>query len=692
MDYDEERNETGGLEEDQHIIEEARAFLRRAADAESENRSKGLEDVKFAKLGEQWPAEIQNSRQLEQRPMLTINKTDAYLRNVSNQQRQQRPRMMVHGMNTRTDKKLADVVQGICRHIEVQSFADTAYDTAFDWATSLGWGYWRLRADYIDEKSFDQDIFIETIDNPFTVYIDPSSILPDGSDMMCCMITELMSKEAFEAEYPEADISNLMERGPGDSNAEWITKDQVRIAEYYDIDKVPAKLYKLSDGRMVFDDELPNEEERKALNIEIIDTRDSYKRQVCWYKLTGAQVLDRRILPGRYIPVIPVYGNIVNINGKRKKFGMVRFMKDPQRMVNYWETAMTESIALAPKAKWLMAEGQDEDHENEWAAANVSAKPVLRYKPTDVNGEAVGPPQRLQPEPPPVGIIQALAGATQNLREVSGIADPAQRITGNVSGKALISEQQQSDNATYHYYDNLTRSLQHTGRIILSWIPTYYDQEREMRIIGDDGKPSIITINQRQTTAEGEIINNNIAVGEYSIVMDTGPGYNSKRQAAVEAMTPLMAEPNLMQVIGDLFFRNSDFPGAEIIADRLAAMNPLSQIDEQSDIPPQVQMMIKQLQKQLQDAQGQIQQQGMLLKSRMDVEQLKQAGETQRAHLNAAVKAHDTETWARENLAQQEQGDQTKLLIEQIRAEVAKQLKEMDHKSQVGTEKTETRI
>jgi len=649
--------------EDLEIIAEAQKFLRLAADAESDNRTKAVEDIKFAKLGHQWPAELQNSRQLEQRPCLTINKIDSYCRQVANQQRQQRPRIIVHGANSTTDKKVAEVVQGMIRHIEVKSNADTAYDTAFDCAIVAGWGYFRLRADYSKPDSFDQDIYIEPVENPFTVYRDPNSVLPDGSDMKRCMVTSLISKAQFNAEYPSYDDgSSFQNRGAGDLNAEWIQKEQVRVAEYYKIVERPDKLVKFSDGNVMFrsDKNFPSDTALEMVGQTIVDERDSYKCEIHWYKLTAMQVIDHRVLPGRYIPIIPVYGNIVSVDGKRHIFGLVRFAKDPQRMVNYWETAATESIALAPKAKWLIAEGQDEGHENEWAKANISAMPVLRYKNTDVDGQPAPPPQRLQPEPPPVGVLNALAVSTNNLREVLGIADPAQRINGNVSGKALLSERQQSDNATYHYYDNFTRSLQHAGRIILEWIPTYYDQEREMRILGDDGQPKVVVINQKKTTAEGEVIENNISVGEYEIVMDTGPGYNSKREQALDAMTELMKVPELAQVMGDLYFRNSDFPGSEVIADRLAAANPLSQIDENSDIPPQAQMAIKQLQEQLQQAEMQMQQTQLAIQYRGDIEEMRQKGETIREHMRTAVKAHDTETWANENIKQQEMGDATR--------------------------------
>jgi hypothetical protein len=292
-----------------------------------------------------------------------------------------------------------------------------------------------------------------------------------------------------------------------------------------------------------------------------------------------------------------------------------------------------------------MAEGQDEGHENEWAMANIKAMPVLRYKQTDTEGRVAPTPTRLQPEPPPAGIVTATQGMSNDLMTVVGIYDPSQLPQGNMSGKAIAGQQQQVDMVNFHYYDNLTRSIAYCGRIILDLIPKIYDTERVMRIIGADEKPEIITLNQRVTTEDGvEKILNDVSVGRYDVVMDTGPGFATKRGEAVEAMmTLLAADPNLMQTAGDLIFRNMDFPGAEIIADRLAASNPLAQIDEKSDIPPQVQMQLAQSQKMVADMQEQNAALMMDLQYGKSVKEIQERGATARTLMQATAKAHDSE-------------------------------------------------
>ena len=620
--------------------EEAVQFLNLVVEADSNNRAEAMEDLRFA-AGEQWPAEQQNSRQLESRPCLTINKVDAYIRQICNQQRQQRPRIKVQPINTEADAKVAEVIQGLVRHIEVKSSADHAYDTAFEAAVTHGLGYWRIRTEYKSPESFDQDIVIDTIDNPFTVYNDPNSVAPDGSDSTRCMLTDTMSKTAFEQQYPGAESGGgFSARGGGDSLAEWVSKEDIRVAEYYRIEREKDTLLRLSDGSIVLDSRVDHELRRRA-QLEVVGSRPTWRKQLIWQKLTALEVLEEKRLPGSYIPVIPCYGMRVVIDGKRKRWGIVRFAKDPQRMVNYWETSATESIALAPKAKWLIAEGQDEGHENEWASANRNAAAVLRYKQTDIDGQPAPPPSRLQPEPPPVGILQSLQLSSQNLREVIGVIDPAQRVSGNISGKALQGEKSQSDNAVFNFYDNLTRSIAHTGRIILELIPHYYDTERVERIIGDDGRPELVKLNEKQV----DKVLNDVTVGEYDVVMETGPGYDSKRQEAVELMAPLFqGSPDLMKIAGDVFVRNMDFPGADVIADRLAASNPLANIDDGEDIDSdQAKMMIKQLQTQLQQAHQALQAAQMEIKMKSGIEHDWMQTELKKTLMQTTGKAHDIE-------------------------------------------------
>jgi hypothetical protein len=641
-------------------VEEAVEFLRAANDAESENRQLGLEALKFS-LGDQWPQYAVTSRGLE-RPQLTINETNTYIKRITNSQRQQRPRGKASPVDSGADPQIAKVITGLGRHVENNSDADHAYDTAFDFAARIGWGYWRMRTDFISEDSFNQDIYIDTLDNPFAVYFDYNSKLPDGSDAERALITDLMDKDAFKVAYPEADLNGFHDRGAGDSDPDWVTDKDIRIAEFYKVERKAEKLVMLTDGTVIWADEIPRIKRLMVqAGIGVQGERDSYKRVVKWRKQTGMQILEEKDIPGRYIPVVPVYWTNIVVDSKRMRFGVVKDAMHPAQMNNFWKTAITEYLALAPKAKWLIAEGQDEGFENEFKNANLAPNPVLHYKPTDVEGKPAPPPQRIQPEPPPSGLIEAAFMATQDLSRVMGVFDPAVRGGAqHKSDKTLNAERSQSENTNFDGYDNLTRSIKHTWRIMLDWFPKVYDTQRVQRIIGEDGRDKLVTLNEKKVVDGIERVLNDVTVGTYDVVMQTGPGFDTRRQEAAQTMMELLNTPlgeKIAAVGDDVIVRDMDFYGADTLADRLAAANPLAQINEDADVPPKVQMMVKGLQQQLQQAQQVIQGLQVEQKYKLQQTQIKEEGATKRAlmketndaherQITQAQKQHDSEVFA----------------------------------------------
>lgn len=674
-------------------ITRAVKFMRRVAENDSVNRVNAQYWRKF-RYGEQWPPEIQNSRTLEQRPFITVNKTDTFCKQVENQQRQQRPRIKVDPTNGVASKKVADVIKGMIRHIEnAKGGADIAYDTGFAYALTEGRGYWRVMADYTKEDSFEQELILVFIEDPLSVYFDDNSIMPDGSDNEETLIAQDMGKDAFKSTYPGADFGASFATTDTSGSSDWVTPDTIRVAEYYYVERETADLVKLATGEVGWKDKL-----NPKVPVTIVDSRPAVRKQIKWIKCTAMEVLDERDIPGKYIPVVPCYGEIAVIDGKRRFAGLVKNAVGPQQMSNFWKTAMTESVALAPKAKWVMAAGQDDGFENEWARANVDAKSTLHYMPVDVNGQPTQAPIRVQPEPPPQGAMAMAASVDADLTAVLGIVDPAMRISGNVSGKALQAERIQSDVSTFNFFDNMTRSIAHTGRILLNLLPIYYNEPgRVVRIIGDDGQSTTDEINKPDESDPQKIVND-VTVGEYDVVMDAGPGYNTKRQEAREAMTPLFErDPELMKVAGDVYFRTMDYTGAETIADRLAAANPLSQIDTKSEIPPVIQMKLKQQEGQIKQMGQVIQQLEMEAKYRLEPTRIKDAGDTQRTAMkiegdnrgkliqstamvhteeleneawrqdtltNAATKAHDTATRAHTAIAVAEINQMGKIITQ----------------------------
>lgn len=620
------------------VAEEARSRLQLVIEADGGNRASAMDDIRFA-AGDQWPIEIKMQRQLDRRPCLTINKTDTFCRSVVNNMRQQRPRMKVHPVGNGADVPLATTIQGLLRHIEVSSNADTAYDTAADSMVRMGWGYWRVLARYSDEKSFDQDLIIERIKNTFCVYFDPTSTQPDGSDAEWCIIVEPIKQKAFEMLYPGKKISDF--KGLGDDLAGYAKNDEIMLAEYFRIEYKAEELYRLSDGTSHFLSDMKELHLLHAQGISVVDKRMSKRRTVKWSKLSGLDELESRNWAGKYIPIIPCYGAELIEGGKCIRYGMVRNLKDPQKMYNFWRTQETEFVALAPKAPWLMAEGQDEGHEDEWDAANVKNYSSLKYKVVyGDNGELLPPPSRLSPQAVPAASVNAAMAASEDLKSVAGMFDPALGAGGNeTSGKMVGKRQQQSDLSNFHFYDNLTRSIRWTGLVLLDLIPHYYDTARTIRIIGDDGTPEATKINEQSA----DKMLNDLTVGTYDIVMDTGPGYDTKREQASDMMMALMSSfPEIGKVAGDLIVRQMDIPGAEALADRLAMTNPMAGIDKEMppNLDPKVKQMLSQAMGQVKHLQQQLDQLTKEKEARVFGVQEREQAITQREQFKSAAEDH----------------------------------------------------
>ena len=591
------------------VIERAQKRFNLAADLESEGRIERLDDIKFVRLGQQWPDSVKRDRERpgQERPMLTINRLFQFRNQIINEIRQNRPGIKVRPVDDQSDVDTAEVMQGLIRHIQDASRADIAYDTAAEWQVDCGLGYFRIITDYCEDDSFNQDILIKRVVDPNKVYFDPESTEPDGSDAKWAFVIEDWSLDDFEIEYPDIDTTSWQDGVTGDRQG-WFGKDFVRVAEYFEIKSVPRTLVQLQDGSTLFKDELPDE--YKDL---IIDERPSFDKKCMWYKIGGDKILDKTELPTSFIPVIPVIGNEVWCEGKRHVHGLTRFAKDPARQYNYMQSANTEVMALAPRAPYIVAEGQIDGYEQEWLMANRHNISVLTYNPVSFGGTTVGAPQRQQGITTNPGFESAMERAIDDMKSTMGIFDASLgNRESNQSGKAILSQQRQANIGNFHFSDNLNRSIRQAGRIIVEMIPKIYDTQRVIRILGEDEVPKQVSINPDQPEAKMEQPSQqggvesiyNFNVGKYDIVVDSGPNYATKRQEAAESMMAFVqADPAVLQVAGDLIVRNMDWPGADEIAKRMQAMLPpqiqqtmkAEEDDGQPKVDPQVEQQMNQM-------------------------------------------------------------------------------------------------
>ncbi len=637
------------------IIKEARERYLRATTAGAENRNRYLSAIRFVS-GEQWDEATKRAREFNRRPCLTMDRLGTHINQIVNDQRQSKPAIKVHPVDDAADKDTAEIFNGVIRNIEHTSNAPMVYETAAWTQVAGGQGAWRVLTEYADENSFDQDLCLRRILDPTCVTWDPEAREQDASDGMFAFIETSYSKETFQRMYPDVDCDSWPTQI---DNQGWWSGDTVRCAEYYRVVMRPGQLLQLANG-VVMDSASYMEATAQYLapeqvppELRVVARRQVEKREVQWFKIGGHSVIDSRIWPGRWIPLVRVVGNEMVVDGKTVYTGLTHRAMDPQKVYNYQASVVVEMLSLQKTAPWIGAKGQFEGVEQRWAQANVNNPAYLEYNPVTVGDQIAPPPQRQAAAMVPTGNVQAMQLAADDLQWVTGQHSASFGAKSNeTSGRAIMARQREGDSATYHYLDNLSRSILHTGRILVDLIPKVYDTRRVLRVLGEDGTAELVMQDpdqqapmQRAQAQDGTVQRiYNLGVGRYDVAVAVGPSFGTRRQEAVEAMSTLLqGNPQLWQVVGDLFVRNQDWPGASEMAERLKKMVPpqYQGAIEGEEADPQAQ--VAQMQAAMQQAMQEMQMRDQALQEASQMVQQLQAAVQQKEQDIAAMRA-DVET------------------------------------------------
>lgn len=644
---------------DDDILKDLRKYLKECVDEEDSERANMADDLRFASL-DQWPQSIRNERQDEAqeggpRPCLTIDKYSQFHMQVLNDISQGKPGINVRPQDDAADIQTAKILKGLVRNIEDQSKADIAYKTAADSQIKIGLGFFRITTEYVSENSFDQDIFIKPIPNTFSAYLG-KHVMPDGSDADRGYIVEQVPLDRFKAEYPNAKAKPDEFDELQDQITYWHTGEMVTVVEEYCIYQYREELFYLSDGTTISEEDYKKWPAEAGERPRVMDKRSTMKRQLKWRKVTGVEILDKRDLPGKYIPIVEVVGRESWVDGRRVLWGMVRPAKDSLRMYNYWASFLTEKFGLAGKTPYIGAKGQFEGLESRWRDANKKNFPYLEYNPIDVNGTALPVPQRQGPTPMEAAYFHQMQVIEHDVQTSLGMFKAATgESESQQSGRAILALQKESDTGTYHFGANLGISIRHAGRIIVDMIPHYYDTKRVVRIIGEDGEIQTATLDPEQDVSHREVQGPdgiesiyNPSVGQYDVSVTVGPSYNTKRmedQAMFVEMAKGASDPASAAAMRYLVVRNSDNPGAQEAAKIFKALLPpqaLQAMATKEPIPPQAQAIIQQMHAQM----AQMQEQGQELQQ--ENQQLKAGAQVKQMEISANAQA-DQQKLAAEN-------------------------------------------
>jgi len=591
------------------IIKDARDRLDESQDGSDFNRDNYYDDTRFARLAQQWPSKIRKLREQEGRPALTINKMPSFIHAVVNESRQNKPGIKVSPVDNGADEETAEVIGGLIRSIERNSNAEVAYDTAIDNAVTGGFGFFRVDIDYVHDDTFNMAAYIRRIGSALSVHWDTNTTGYDASDWDFAFISDWMSKRTYKHRYPEASMTPWEADIRDETAVTWIKDEQIRIAEYFQRTEKQRDLVQLSiinpetdeeEFQAVRADSLPDMAKRffevgnmttKGMKddelirgfMEMSGTQERRRREVDYYEvkrhmINGTEELEEaEVWPGSSIPICPVWGDEVNIDGRRYFRSMIRDAKDAQLQLNYWRSASTELVALAPKAPWLIEEGAiPKGKESMWKSANTRNHAYLPYT------KGFAQPKREPFAGVPAGALQEAMNANEDMQAITGIYPSSIGARSNeTSGRAILARERQGDVANFHFLDNLSRAVRYCGQVLVEIIPSVYSPSETVRILGEDMKEKVVNLTQEDGASayrkgiEGQPELYNIAIGKYDVEVKTGPSYGTQREETRETLIEIMRQvPDAAPFIGDVLLDHMDFVGADKIAKRLKHLLP----------------------------------------------------------------------------------------------------------------------
>lgn len=593
---------TKGDVEDEKIVNEAKKRFARCETWESHARAMFVDDTKFGHADSdnmfQWPNAELRTREINQRPMLTINKTRIHCLQIYNDATQNTPGITVNPTSNEASYEAAEVFEDVIRHIEYRSRGQDAYDTASNHQIFGGVGYVRVITDYVDPNGFDQELLIRPVPDPLTIYMDPDAKEVDKSDSEFAFVFDDMPPDKAERLYP--DMKDKFTTAPLGIYDGWIGPDHVRVAEYWRRTHKRQTLVSIINpetGERVTSPKANVDKE--VLRLAKLDPTYDYREReadiitVECFKIAADTIVERYTWAGTCIPIVPCIGEETVIDGQMDRKGHVRYLKDPQRIYNYSSSSYVEQVALQTKTPYMGPVAAFEGLEEYYEQANTQNLAFLPYNHVDDAGAEIPAPKRIDPPQMPIAFVKGMEIAQAEMMMASGQYQSQFGQNENAtSGKAINERQRQGDNATYHFVNNNAIMIRQVGRILVEMIPKIYDTKRLLRIRGEDGTIKNVSIDPNapeavaKQKAEDDQVNMifNPNVGLYSVESDVGPSYATRRQEAWNAIIQIITQsPQLIPVVGDLLFQNADFPGADEIAKRLRRLAPPQALGEEAN-------------------------------------------------------------------------------------------------------------
>lgn len=555
-----------GTVKDAAFLKEVRTRFEEAIEADRTNRDRALADAEFeadtgdGKAGSNgvWPKGVKEARERDGRICLTINKSRTITRQVANELRLQPPAINV-SPSEGGDIQISAVIEGLIRSIEQRSKAKRIYAKAGEDAARGNMGFWRVVKEYVAPDSFDQEILIKPILNPMSVLYDPSAEDSTCRDARYCFVFDDVPRDEFTKRFKTKAQIEFYGEGSAYYDGQWVNRNTIRIAEYWCVKETTGALLLFNNGQTCWADDIAKQTQLVQEGWTVKSERQSTRKQVCMYLVSGAEVLDESEWEGDRIPIIPVWGEESRIGSKRVRNGVLTYARDAIRLHTFARSANAETVASQPKAPWLVTQKMVEGYEPMWKQAASGNPAVLFFNPDAAGGR----PERIAPPQPAGGWVQEALQSADDIKSTTGIFDASLGQKSNeTSGKAIMARQREGDVGTYVFVDNVLDAIEETGRVIIDLVPHVYDAPRQLRILGKKMEAQIVAVNQA-----GGI---DLSVGKYDVTVSTGPSVTTQRQETAELLTnALQAAPMLAQVILPRLAGVMELPDADEFAEEV---------------------------------------------------------------------------------------------------------------------------
>lgn len=547
-----------------------------------DERLQCLQDRRFYSIaGAQWEGPLGD--QFENKPRFEVNKIALSVIRIINEYRNNRIGVDFVSKDGTDNDKLAETCDGLYRADERDSGAEEAYDNAFEEAVGGGYGAFRLRTSYEDDEDDENDrqrIRIEPIfDADSSVFFDLDAKRQDKADAKYCFVLYSMSFQAYRDEFD--DDPTTWPKDIDQSQFDWCTPDVVYVAEYYRVEEIReiVRIFTTIDGEEErytsadFDADETLEETLMAVGTVEVRQKRIKRRKVHKYIMSGGGILeDAGYIAGKNIPIVPVYGKRWFVDNVERCMGQVRLAKDAQRLKNMQLSKLGEISALSSVEKPILLPEQVSGHQVMWAEDNLRNYPYLLVNPiTGPNGEtqAAGPVAYTKSPQIPPAMAALLALTEQDMAEILGNNQQADKMVSNISGKAVELIQTRLDMQSFIYMTNMAKAVRRCGEIWLSMAKDIYvEEKRKMKTIGSMEEIASVELMKPIIEQEtGEIVyENDLSNATFDVAVDVGPSFGSRRDATVRALTGMMqvtTDPQTQQVLQAMAIMNMDGEGID---------------------------------------------------------------------------------------------------------------------------------